>query len=89
MMSLSDKITALHAELTQRQKAQHARALLQHARSTILETDFQIQEIADSGNFNTLDTEVKQALIDAWDVVKVAKAGFENITVAELLDWSP
>lgn len=88
-MALTDKITTLHAELTQRQKVQQARALLQNVRSTILETNSQLQEIADSGNFDTLDTEVKQALLDAWNVCKDAQTGFEDVTIVELLDWSP
>lgn len=88
-MALTDKITKLHAELTQRQKAQQARALLQNARSTILETNAQVKEIADSGSFETLDTEVKQALLAAWNVCKAAQTGFEENVVAELLNWSP
>lgn len=88
-MSLTDKITALQVELTQRQKAQHARALLQNARSTILETNTQIQAIADNGDFDTLDSDIKQALIAGWNVCKDAQTGFEDIKVTELLDWSP
>lgn len=88
-MTLTDKITTLHTELTQRQKAQQARALLQNVRSTILETNSQIQAIADSGDFDTLDAEVKQALVAAWNVCKAAQTEFEDTSVKELLDWSP
>lgn len=88
-MALTDKITILNTELTQRQQAQQARALLQNARSTILETNVQIQEMADGGSFDTLDAEVKQALIAAWNVCKNAQTGFEDSVIAELLDWSP
>lgn len=88
-MALTDKITTLHAELTQRQKAQQARALLQNARSTILETNTQIQAIVDGGSFNTLDAEVKQALLAGWDVCKDTQTGFEDAVIAELLDWRP
>lgn len=88
-MALTDKITTLHAELTQRQKAQHARALLQNARSVILETNTGILAIADSGDFDTLDNEVKQALLDAWNVCKDAQIAFEDETISELLNWSP
>lgn len=89
MMSLSDKITLLSQELNQRQKAQQARALLQNFRSVVLETNSQIQEIVDGGSFDTLDTEIKQALIAAWDVSKDTQTSLEDATIAELLNWSP
>ena len=88
-MSLTDKITLLSQELNQRQKAQQARALLQNFRSTVLETNSQIQAIADSGNFNTLDAGVKSALLAAWNVSKAAETALEDVTIAELLDWRP
>ena len=88
-MSLSDKIDVLAAELKQRQKAQQARALLQNLRSTVLETNTQIQDIADSGEFDTLDVDFKAALIDAWNVSKAAQTALEDATIAELLDWRP
>ena len=88
-MSLSDKIDVLAAELTQRQKAQQARALLQNLRSTVLETNTQIQTIVDSGQFDTLEAEFKAALVQAWNVSKQTQTALENATIAELLDWSP
>ncbi len=88
-MALSDKITLLSQELTQRQKAQRVRALLQNLRNTVLETNRDIQEIADSGNFDTLDADIKSALIAGWDISKTAETALEDVTIAELLDWSP
>lgn len=86
-MSLSDKITLLSQELAQRQKAQTARALLQNLRSTVLETNTGIQEIADSGSFGTLDVDIKNALLAAWNVSKDAQTALEDVIIAELLDW--
>ena len=88
-MSLSDKIDVLAAELQQRQKAQQARALLQNLRGTVLETNVGIQEIADSGSFATLDIDFKNALVAAWDISKAAQTALEDVTIAELLDWTP
>ena len=88
-MSLSDKIDVLADELVQRQKAQQSRALLQNLRSTVLETNTQIQAIADSGEFDTLEAEFKAALVQAWNVSKQTQTALENATIAELLDWSP
>ena len=88
-MSLTEKITLLHNELSQRQKAQSARAKLQNFRNVVLETNMAIKEIADSGDFNTLDIDIKSALVAAWNVCKVAETALEDAAIAELLDWSP
>lgn len=88
-MSLSDKITELSAELNERQKAQQARALLQNLRETVLNTNVGIQEIVDGGSFATLDTDIKNALVSAWDISKDAQTALEDAVIAELLDWRP
>ena len=86
-MALSDKIALLNQELTQRQKAMQARALLQNLRMTVLDTNRGIQEIADSGSFGTLDTDVKNALLAGWNVSKDTETALEETSIAELLDW--
>lgn len=88
-MSLSDKMATLLNELSQRQKAQMARAALQNLRSVIIETNLKIQEIADSGDFDTLDVDIKSALISGWDIAKATELAFEDVIVAELLNWKP
>ena len=88
-MTLSDNITTLYAELTQRQKAQQARALLQNLRSVVIETNSQIQAIADSGEFNTLDAAFLSAVVKAWNVSKATETALEEADIAELLDWRP
>jgi len=88
-MALTDKLNTAYAELTQAQKVSQARALIQPIREDILRVNIELQEIANSGSFDTVDIEIKQALIAAWNVLKTAKTGFENVTIAELLDWRP
>ena len=88
-MVLTDKLNTVYAELTQAQKVSTARALIQPIREDIFRIDVELQAIADSGVFNTVDVEIKAALIKAWNVVKVAKVGFEDTDVNELLNWRP
>ena len=88
-MALTDKLNTAYEELTQAQKVSRARALIQPIREDILRVNIELQEIADSGSFDTVDIEIKQALIAAWNVLKTAKTGFENVTIKELLDWRP
>ena len=88
-MALSDKIDILADELDQRKKAQKVRALLQNLRSTVLDTNREIQEIVDSGQFGTLEAEFKAAIVSGWNISKSAQTEFEDATIAELLDWRP
>jgi len=87
--AVDTKFGSLVTDAEQRQKVITARALLQNARSTIQETNTQLQEIATSGSFNTVDAELKATLIKAWQVVKDANTGFSDPNVAKLLDWRP
>ena len=87
--AVDEKFATLVTDAEQRQKVITARALLQNARSTIIETNVQIQEIATSGSFNTVDAELKATLLIAWQVIKDANDGFSDPNVAKLLDWRP
>ena len=88
-MALTEKLNTAYAELTQAQKVAQARALIQPIREDVLRINLELQALADSGTFNTVDADIKAALIKAWNVVKAAKTGFEDVTVKELLDWRP
>lgn len=88
--SVDSKMDILQSELKQRQQAQRARALLQNLRMTVVDTNSGIQEIVDGGSFNTLDSEIKTALLTAWQISKDAEVAFEsNADVKALLDWRP
>ncbi len=88
-MALTDKLNIAHTGLSQAQYVSTARALIQPIREDVLRINSELQAIADSGVFDTVDNEIKAALVKAWNVVKAAKAGFEDVDVAELLDWRP
>ena len=87
-MAIEDKLEILNEEREQRSSAFRARALLQEVRESVFATNIDIQAIVDSGIFDTIDSEIIAALVKAWNVVKDAKAGFEDVDVAKLLDWS-
>jgi len=88
-MAISEKISELVAEKQQRDRAIEARAILQDARAKIQEAGTHLQEIADSGSFDTIDSEIKAALIKGWNIVQNADDGFKDADVEELLDWRP
>jgi len=88
-MAISDKLQTQFNELTQTQRAVQVKAKLQNIRSEIIRTNSEIQEIADAGALNLLDTEIKKTLNSAWNILKQAEAAFEDVNIKELLDWRP
>jgi len=88
-MSLTDKLNTAHADLVQAQKVSSARALMQPIRADVIRIDQELQEITDTNNLEDIDTEIKQALLATWNIVKAAKTAFEDPIVTELLDWKP
>ncbi len=87
-MAIQEKLNTLNDEREQRNKAFQARALLQEVREKVLEADTELQAIADSGSFDTIDTEIKDVMLAAWNVVKSAKTSFEDENIVTLLNWS-
>lgn len=87
--AVDDKFADIVSETEQKQKVIQARALLQSVRATVRETHSQLLEISQSGSFNTIDAELKQVLIQAWQVVQDANDGFSDPNIAKLLDWRP
>ncbi len=88
-MSLTDKLNIAYETLTTAQEVGTARALMQPIRDDVLRIDAELQVIAGNGSFDTVDPEIKQAMLDAWQVIKDAKIAFADATIAELLDWRP
>lgn len=84
-MTLSNKIQTLVEERDQKDRAIEARAKLQNFTRIVKETDNILQDISDSGSFDSVDSEVKQSLLLGWGVVKDAKTAMENSTIVELL----
>lgn len=87
-MAIGAKLKTLNDERAQRNKVFQARALLQRVRETIAEVNAELQTIADSSSLDTIDNEIKEAMLDGWGVLKEAKTGFEGADIATLLDWS-
>lgn len=86
---LIDKLNIAHAELIQKQKVNKIRALIQAIRTDVIRIDTELQAIADSGIFDTIAIEIKDALVKAKNIINDTKTAFEDVDVAELLDWSP
>ena len=85
--TVDEKFGLIVTESEQRQKVISARVVLQNARNNVRNWDAELKEIAASGSFNTIDDELKQTLIKAWQVVKDANDGFSDPNVVLLLDW--
>ena len=86
-MAISEKMSELVTEKQQRDRVIEARAILHDVRANVQEAATRLQEIADSGAMNTIDSEIKAALVTGWDGVNAAQSGFEDSNLATLLDW--
>ena len=86
---VDDKMGELHDEVSQKGKVIHARAILQSARMDVVRYNLEFTDIVNSGSFDKVDKQIKQALLTGWNVIKDAEQGFEDPNLAKLLDWSP
>ena len=88
--AVDDKFGTLITDSEQRQKVITARAKLQTIYWDIQRTDAELKEIATSGSFNTVDIEIKKALLSGWNIIKDANDAISNDpNLMKLLDWKP
>ncbi len=89
MTALTDLGTTW-TEKEQREDAFNARAALENATNNIEQAHQQIQAIVDSGNFNTLPTDLKQALNQWWTIIKTARTSIiGNADIMTVFNWRP
>jgi len=75
---------------TQAEDAFVARSHLENASNTILELNAKIQKIIDSGNFNTIPADLKQALNRWWIIYKDAQIEAEaDAEIVDIFQWRP
>lgn len=88
-MAIDAKLDTAFNELTQRQAAGQARAILQNVRTVVLEANRQLQAISDAGSLATVDAEILTALNEGWDIIKNGETAFGQGDIPALLDWRP
>lgn len=88
-MVIDAKLDTAFTELTQRQAAGQARAILQDVRTVVTKANAQLQAISDAGNLSTVDAEILGALIAGWDIIKNGETAFGIGDIPALLDWRP
>lgn len=84
-MAITEKINTLRTEKEQRDKVVRACGILREAKKNISRANGQLQLIADSGSFDTVDPEIKNALLASWNIVKDAATAFETAVPTDLL----
>ena len=86
-------ITDLNNSLEERRQREDlfkARATLENVSSVILEANATIQEIVDSGNFNTIPADLKQALNRWWTIFKDAQTDAQaDAEIIQIYQWRP
>jgi len=74
----------------QSQDAFSARAALEDATNNLDQATQRIQAIVDSGNFDTVPTDLKTALNDWWTILKTARSAIAaNQDIVDVYLWRP
>lgn len=77
-------------EKEQREDIFKVRAILENLSSMILEANSQIQEVVDSGRFDTIPTDLKQALNRWWTIFKEAQSEAQaDAEIVQIYQWRP
>ena len=67
-----------------------ARAALEYATRVLDEAHQKIQELVDSGSFDTIPTDLKVALNAWWTIIKAARASIgANEDIMDVYNWRP
>ncbi len=67
-----------------------ARAALESASNNLDEAHQRVQAIVDSGNFDTLPANLKQALNRWWTIIKDARTSIgSDSEIMDILNWRP
>ena len=89
-MSVLGDLNTCWTEKTQREDAFKARATLENATMVLDECHQKIQELVDSGSFNTIPTDLKATLNDWWTIVKTARTSIgTNSDIMSVYNWRP
>lgn len=84
-MTLTGKVTALRTSTETRQMVIRACSILQKTRKNIATAATKLQAIADSGSLNSIDDEVKAALVTGKNIVDTANSDFNTQDMVDLL----
>ena len=89
-MTVQTDLDTTWNEKEQREDAFAARAALEDATNTLDQAIQRVQDIVDSGNFNTLPNGLKSTLNDWWTVFKTARASIvADADIMTVFNWRP
>lgn len=89
-MTVLTELDITWEEKEQREDAFNARAALENATNALDQAHQAIQAIVDSGNFNTIPTDLKSALDDWWTIIKTARTSIgTDADIMTIYNWRP
>ncbi len=89
-MTVQTDLDTTFSEKEQRDDTFTGRAALENCTNTIEETHQAIQALVDSGNFNTIPTDLKVALNQWWTIIKTARTSIgSNSDIMTVFNWRP
>ena len=85
---ITDSLNTISVEKSQRDDAFFVRTMLVKCTKNINQCHKVIQEVVDSGNFNTLPNELKVVLNAWWVIIKTARTSIgADEDIMEVYDW--
>ena len=89
-MTVLTDLDTTWTEKEQREDAFNARAALESATQNLDEAHQRIQDIVDSGNFDTVPADLKSTLNDWWTIIKQARTAIgANSDIMDVYYWHP
>lgn len=89
-MTVQTDLDTTWSEKEQREDAFQGRAALEDCTNNLDQCNATIQELVDSGNFNTIPTDLKQALNQWWTIIKTARTSIAaNADIVTARNWRP
>ncbi|GAG38017.1 unnamed protein product [marine sediment metagenome] len=89
-MSVTTDLQTTWEEKVQREDCFTARATLENATNVTMETNRKIQEIIDSGHFDTIPDDLKMALNRWRNMFKTLEADMKaDAEIVAVFDWRP
>ena len=86
-------LTDLQSTWTEKEQAEDAftaRAALEDATNNLDQAHQRVQAIVDSGNFNTVPTDLKATLNDWWVILKAARTAIgQDSDIMDVYNWRP
>ena len=88
-MAIQDKLNVANSSRNQANNFFKARAAMMPLREDAQRIVSEVQEIIDTGTFDTVDAELKAVGVKTFNAIKQIVAFFDDPDIKQFMDWRP